>query len=218
MKYLDIHTHVDRADPDIVSIFNKSDRFENLDIGQYYSCGLHPWFINVATLNDDLEQLTAATYSPMVMAIGECGLDKVCETDFNLQLDAFIHQIRLANVISKPLIIHCIRAYDEILKLLNKENSNVPVIFHGFNKSYELASRICQSGYYLSFGRHLEKEAVREVFRRIPDDRVFLETDNSELPVSAIYELAAAAKCVDIKTFCKQIFQNAETVFKRTLK
>lgn len=74
-----------------------------------------------------------------LVAIGECGLDKVCKTDFVLQQEVFAAHIILANKLKKPLVLHCVKAYDEIIKMLSLHKNLVHVIFHGFNKNPLLA-------------------------------------------------------------------------------
>ena len=87
----------------------------------------------------DLSALKIFSKTDSVLAIGECGLDKACDTNFKLQQQVFTTQVNWANEIKKPLIIHCVRAYGEVLSLLQKNNNKVPVIFHGFNKNGAVA-------------------------------------------------------------------------------
>ena len=210
MLYIDIHTHKQTSLS--VSIVNCFNNFSQLPAGGFYSVGIHPWYINTETEKQFIE-LTQVSKQVNVIAIGECGLDKVCKTDFALQQLYFIKQIQLANTVHKPLIIHCVRAYHEIIQTLEEQKVQVPVIFHGFNKNKVLAQSLITKGYYLSFGRHLLNTAVAETFKTLPLEQVFLETDDSEMEIEEIYKAAAAIKNIDVATLCKQVTQNALLVF-----
>jgi TatD DNase family protein len=152
---------------------------------------------------------------PNVLAIGECGLDNVCDTPWEDQRNAFIPQVVLANKLRKPLIIHCVRAYDELEALLLQQRNNVPVIIHGFNRKQTIAGKLLESGYYLSFGRALMNEGApaQAVFRNIPLDRFFLETDNSDISIKDIYIKAAEIKETSVDGIILQVQQNFKKVF-----
>ena len=148
-----------------------------------------------------------------MVAVGETGLDKVCTTDFTLQQAVFAAHIQLANELQKPLIVHCVRAHAEAMSLLKQHNVNVPVLFHGFAKSKELALQLVAQGYYLSFGHGLKKENLIAVLAALPLEQVLLETDNSTAFIDEIYRLAAAAFQIDEESLSLQLQKNAAKVF-----
>jgi TatD DNase family protein len=148
-----------------------------------------------------------------VVAVGEAGLDKVCTTDFVLQQTVFSAHIQLANELQKPLIVHCVRAHAEAIQLLEKNKVKVPVLFHGFTKSKELALQLMAQGYYLSFGHGLMKNNLRAVFAALPLDQLLLETDNSSASIEEIYTLAAKAFQIDEESLSLQLSKNAAKVF-----
>lgn len=179
----------------------------------YCSAGLHPWYITDAAWKQELALLTAVSNQKNIVAIGECGLDKICSTDFVLQQTVFAAQVQLANTVNKPLIIHCVKAYDEVLQLLQQRQNKVPVIFHGFNKSKELAMQLISRGYYLSFGRALEQLHLQSVLAALPVEKIFLETDDAAISIENSYNLAAAALQIDVNAFSLQLQKNAALVF-----
>lgn len=148
-----------------------------------------------------------------MLAIGECGLDKVTTTPFDLQQQVFIQQIQWASQIQKPLIIHCVRAYDEVLQLLKAYQPGVPVIFHGFNKSVQLAQQVIHAAHYLSFGEALQKENIQKTFGELPIEKLFLETDDSDLSIKEIYQLAAKARSISEESLSLQLQKNIVRVF-----
>ena len=186
--------------------------FELLHSDGWYSAGIHPWYIN-KDIEEQLASLEKCTALKNVLAVGECGLDKVCETDFFLQQKIFSKEIQLANKIQKPIIIHCVKAFDETLHQLKNENVNVPVIFHGFNKSKELANRIIDDGHYLSFGKHLLHENLHQIFSDISLQHVFFETDDTDIEISEVYKMAAEIKNISLETLIKKIAENFNEIF-----
>ena len=178
----------------------------------YYSIGIHPWYIG----NDPdtaLKELAASAQSSSVLAIGETGLDKISKTDLVLQEKVFRFQLQLAVRLQKPLIIHCVRAWNEITHILDQEKPAIPVIFHGFNKGITLAIQLCTKGYYLSFGKALEKDNTRQVLKNIPPHLFFLETDDDKIPIPQVYEWASNALTIDLNALDLQIQKNAAAVF-----
>ncbi len=210
--YINIHSHRFAATGEWV-LQNRYQHFEKIHAGNWYSLGLHPWYIDSVNWPQQMEALLQYSNQNNVLAIGECGLDKVCTTDFNLQQQVFSKQIDLANALGKPLIIHCVRAFEEILLLLKKNKVQVPVIFHGFNKSKALAQQLVSNGYYLSFGKALQLPAMQQVLAGIPLSQVFLETDDADIAIENIYTLAATALQIDINALSLQLKKNAAVVF-----
>lgn len=209
---IDIHRH---ASPEhgIETLQNLFEEFGRAERPGYYSIGLHPWYFGDSDAEIKWEELVRSIYLPGVMAIGECGLDKLRGASWSVQLNLFRRQIRLANFVGKPLIIHCVKAWSEVMQLLEEEKVEVPVIFHGFQKQEALARQLVEKGYYLSFGKALERKPVRDVFSKLPLERLFLETDDSEVDIHQIYEWAAEASGIAINSLALQIKQNARQVF-----
>ncbi len=105
------------------------------------------------------------------------------------------------------------KALDQVSYQVEKGKVNVPVIFHGFNKSKSLAHEIVEQGYYLSFGKALKKESIKEVVREIAINRFFLETDDADVKIEEIYKLAANALSIDLNSLSLQIQKNAIDIF-----
>jgi TatD DNase family protein len=205
LTFIDIHTHRHAFEAGSISIRNLFSDFDQIPADGLFSVGLHPWYLEPNQAQALPDSLFRAAAVRNVLAIGECGLDTVCDTPMALQRAVFIRQIALANEVRKPLIIHCVRAFDEVLTILRKHRVSVPVVFHGFRQADRLAAKILDAGHYLSFGRHLLTPSVSEVFRKLPADRVFLETDDADIPIADIYDAAATIRGVDIPTLSNDI-------------
>jgi len=138
--YINIHSPCP-GKKDEWAIQNLYKDFDRVHLPGTYSTGLHPWFLHEDSLDKEMNRLKIASKNKQVVAIGETGLDKVCNTNMKLQQKAFSEQIIWANEICMPMIIHCVRAYEEVLHMLLKHKNKMPVIFHGFNKSLPVAEQ-----------------------------------------------------------------------------
>ncbi len=211
--YINIHTHHTQPVEGIISIGNLYKDFDAIEPDSLYSVGLHPWYVTAEAWKNQFAAVKEKSRLQNVVAIGEAGLDKVCATDFALQQTVFTQHIQLANEVQKPLIVHCVRAHAEVIALLKQTPVQVPVIFHGFNKSKELAQQLIALGYYLSFGKGLEKQGLQEVMAALPIAKIFLETDNSTISITEIYTYAAAAFQIDEDSLSLRLQKNAAKVF-----
>lgn len=210
--FINIHSHQTPQKNECV-ITNLYDHFEQAVIGGNYSVGLHPWYLNELTWMEEIKALEQYSNNKNVLAIGECGLDKICTTGFLLQQNVFAAQITLANKINKPLIIHCVKAYEEVVQQLQQSNNKVPVVFHGFNKNKILAQQLISKGYYLSFSKALQQPAIQELIKNLPLDKIFFETDDAAIDIEMIYLSATQALQIDINSLSLQIKKNAAKVF-----
>jgi len=210
---IDIHTHKANQQ-DSKSIQNLHADFGETSSLNFYSMGIHPWYIDASNVQDELSKMKIASHQKNILAIGECGLDRICETPFKLQEAIFLAQLLWANEIAKPIIVHCVRAFREALAVFKNSNNIMPVVFHGFNNNISIANELLASGFYLSFGKALFNPSMESVFSKIPSDKIFLETDDSDYAIEDIYKKAAQIKNTSIEQLSLQIMQNSKTVFK----
>lgn len=219
-KYIDIHTHSTENDADIISIKNY-DAFEDYDIysTQKYSAGLHPWFLNHDSNQIGIDNLKKISRYPTIMAIGECGLDRFSKTDFNLQIEIFEMQIALAERRKLPVIIHCVRAYSDLIAIKKKLNPKVPLIIHGFNQNSEILSELIKHNFYISIGSAIfnPNYYAYKHFTKILSNRLFLETDNSKISIKLIYKKASEILQRTEKELIAIINQNFQEVFQHDI-
>ena len=213
-QYYDCHSHM-MAVPsrDSLVISNLYTGFESAAKGSPCSMGIHPWHIENHV--HDLFTLSRYLNLPNVWAVGECGLDKVRGADWEIQLIVFRRQIGLANSYHKPLVVHCVRAFEELLRELAMHPAITPVVLHGFNKKKEVAQRLLTQGFYLSFGSALCKPGSQAatVLRNMPPDRILLETDDATVPIKEIYSMAADIRKTDANELILQVRANFKKVF-----
>ena len=126
----------------------------------------------------EIERLAGA---PQVVAIGEVGLDyHYMHSPRETQRDVFARHLELAKRLAKPVIIHNRESTDDLLQMLPAGDG----ILHSFTESYEVASRLIDRGYFISFSGIVTfrtAESLRDCARRLPHDRVLIETDTPYL-------------------------------------
>lgn len=162
--------------------------------------------------------MTVAEILPAIEAaemVGEIGLDYLAPTDRELQLRLLHEQLALASRLGKPVILHCVKAFEPVMLELVRHELRA-VIFHGFIGSPEQASRALRRGYYLSFGeRTFRSPRTIEALRHTPAERIFAETDESTLPIDEIYRRIARAKEMEPEALRCRLWLNYQEIFKR---
>jgi TatD DNase family protein len=212
--YIDLHAHADQFGEQVVSVRNVVVGRETPPTdGRFYTAGMHPWYLEDVEAQGKL--LTDLIAQPRCIGIGECGLDTVCKTPMNLQMEAFRHQIELSEQLQKPLIIHCVRSFEAILRLRQIFPSQQRWILHGFRNGHRTAQQLLDAGCNLSFGAHLIRanDALAQTFRAVPLDRLHLETDDSGLPIEDVYVAAAEIRKVPLYDLMDQMQKNWSDVF-----
>jgi TatD DNase family protein len=213
MAFFNVHTHKFTNQPDVLELVNQYPQEFDAAI-PFYSIGIHPWYIDEERLESDLEIIENKLQEPNCLALGECGLDKRIEIPMGLQELVFEKQLLLAEKHQKPVVIHCVAAFQEVIAIKKKLNSSVPMLIHGFSKNTQVAKQLLDNGFYLSFGKQLlQNPELRTVFESITNDRFFLETDTVEEGIQAVYALAAKYKGISVEEIQEQINSNFNTVF-----
>ena len=194
-----------------VFLFNNRFGFDKqFYLETYFSIGIHPWDADLQVSTLDFEKIIQ---HPNCLAIGECGLDKVIDVDLELQKQVFISQLDLAVKFQKPVIVHCVKAYDELIDICSSYHSKIPLIIHGFNKSLQLAKQLTDKGFYISLNHSVFKKEDID-FNVLPIHKLFLETDNNELIlIEDVYKAAAASFHIKTDDLKEKIYSNFTTLF-----
>jgi TatD DNase family protein len=208
-----LHTHTYSNNSGILELVNI---YPDEEISApYFSTGIHPWHINVEKVEEHLAIIEQRLQLPNCLALGECGLDKRIEIPLDIQAEVFEKQLLLAEKYQKPVILHLVAAFQELIEIKNRLKPGVPMIVHGFSKNIQVAKQLLDNGFYLSFGKYLlRNQELSDVFVQVPHDRFFLETDTIEEGLEEVYAKAAAARNTDIKEIQNIVSNNFKTVFK----
>lgn len=214
---LDTHELPNKADgilpkPQALNHRNQADL---LHTDGYFSLGIHPWFIELQNIDTAFQTIASYMHHIQLLAIGECGLDKCIDTAMDKQIDIFSQQIKLAEQIGKPIIVHCVRAFSELLQLKKHLAPTQPWIIHGFTGKPALAEQLLKHGCYLSFGKALlqANSQASMALLTTPNDRLFFETDAADAAIDTIYSAAAKIRGIDIASLRHQILTNFKQVF-----
>ncbi|MCD8318334.1 MAG: TatD family hydrolase [Paraprevotella sp.] len=175
-----------------------------------FSAGIHPWFIP----NDPepaLNTLEHLASMPTCIAIGEIGLDRHAVTDSVVQRALFLRQADIAVRHRLPMVIHCVKAWEELFAIRKEIPSGTPCIIHGFRGKPPLATDLLRKGFYLSFGFRLNPQSLQSC----PPDRLFLETDEDPRNVEALYRTAARWRGCHAEEIKQRCWKNLERITRR---
>lgn len=190
MTLIDFHTH------------HASLQGETVLQQGVHTWGIHPW---KATAGDEVATLPPGKW----MAIGECGLDRLCATPWDIQMQVFRRQILLNEEKHLPLILHCVKAQDELLALRRELRPEMPWILHGFRGKPVQMHQLLRHGLYISFGLLFHEESVREC----PLDRLLIETDDRLIPVREVYEHIASLRGMSVNELAARMQENYRILF-----
>jgi TatD DNase family protein len=217
MKFFNFHTHKYTNQSDVLELVNQYPQEFNNSI-PFYSIGIHPWYIVEDRMESDLQVIENKLQLSNCLALGECGLDKRIEIPLNIQQAVFEKQLLLAQKYGMPVVIHCVAAFQEVIEIKKRLHISVPMIIHGFSKNEQTVKQLLDNGFFISFGKYLLRNPeLKTVFKNVPNNRFFLETDTVEENIEVVYALAAKYKGVNLEEIQRQINSNFQAVFKKSL-
>lgn len=216
--FIDVHTHQNPL-PGVWAIHNIGIAKLRLFLSEkqgFCSVGIHPWDL---TETHDWQQkilkISQMASDARVLALGETGLDKRISLDMDLQKQVFSAHIALSEKLQKPLIIHCVRAWSEVLQLRKQTRARMPWILHGFSSSLPMALDLIRCGCVPSFGSLLfmSRSRAAETLRALPAGSFFFETDDSPLRIVDVYEKAAKIRELPLEALKREIDHCFRRVF-----
>jgi len=202
LQLVDVHCHLDEEklfvnietvisdakNSGVAKMISSATKFSNWErtilLAQKYSeikctLGIHPWFV----ASNDFQNLdTLYSFKSKMVAVGEIGLDKACGKNFSLQQKFFEAQLKIAKELNLPVVIHSVRAYNEIIDSVKRVGmKNIPGIIHGFTGSLELAEILISLGFSFSVSKLLLSfmgNKKIKMLQRIYPAFLLLETDS----------------------------------------
>lgn len=208
IPYIDIHTHNRTVSCDVKAVFNRDYDEETVP---FCSIGIHPYLSVRALSSPDfidrsIAQLRRKATSDEVIAIGEAGLDSTRGADMDTQTELFRRQVEVAEEVGKPLVIHCVRQYDEIIRVQRRLKPVQTWIVHGFRKNGQTARQLIGQGMELSFGNRYNAEALQLAYS---SGHLWLETDESGMDIRDHYGNVAAVLGVSVEELKLRIYSQA---------
>jgi TatD DNase family protein len=183
----------------------------------FYSIGFHPYNVGKVDEAETLEKVKQATKHPRVFAVGEIGLDKSLDAALVDQMRIFEKQVEIAESADLPVVLHVVRAFNEMIDFAKSHQPMVPLIIHGYNGSAKMAEDLVKAGFLISFGEAIagEHSKIVEALQKVPVEMLFLETDEGLLDIREIYHFAAEVKGISVDHLRVQIFENARAHLSR---
>ena len=213
---LDFHSHSGKRTPGeqviqnlIIPLIGQDPGFDrDGSPDRWFSAGVHPWYIDEDKVGEQLTLLRELAGASNVKAVGECGLDRLRGPSLDLQQRVFEEQLDLAGMLRKPVIVHCVRCFAELVQTKRRLSVAVPLVVHGYNNKLAVARELLDQGFYFSFGSALLSEwsNAAKVIAEVPADRFFLETDDRDVSILAVYEQAARIKKIPVNQLEEIIF------------
>lgn len=215
MELFDIHTHqissTKREDPNYSCILdvNPLDFEEAKGIYTRYSfsSAIHPW--NAEDAESQFKYLSDIAADSRIVAIGETGLDKIKGPSFDVQIPLFKRHIELSEQLEKPLIIHAVKAWEQLYHIRKETKPTQPWIIHGFRGNPQITQQMSNVGFMFSLGEKFNPNSLKF----IPKASLFCETDESEIDISDVYQQIADALNRNVEEFAAQIAENVRRIF-----
>ena len=206
---IDIHSH--KRNVNYLTIVNKSD--SNVTESDCFSFGIHPW--NTSEIEDNFLNFEKEISLIKCLAIGEIGLDKLNGPTIDVQKKVFLKQIEISEKYELPIILHCVKSWNEISEIKKIFNPTQSWIYHGFNK-VGIINEVLKSDIYVSIGSSIFTNIkLQEIVNLIPNERLFLETDDSNLDIFDIYKKVSEIKKIPLSELEEIIEQNFKRVFRK---
>jgi TatD DNase family protein len=213
--YIDIHTHDSEAVAGIYAVENLMAHEMRIpsDIpGRACTYGIHPWHLDQGNADEFIGRVREVAGSKNIIAFGEAGFDRLRGPAPDVQGKAFEAQVLISEELEKPLYIHCVRAWDQLLQAHKRLRPRMPWLIHGFRGNRELAMQLISKGMYISFWfDFIVRKEASALVKSLPSGRIFVETDGAGVDIGAIYEKVAGDLSIsnsEMKSLIQENFRN----------
>ena len=214
MVFWDFHTHQGRRFA-LCSCDLLREEVPPIADCPYLSVGLHPWSlpreVSSPTVEIALEQLNKLAQEGRIVAVGEAGWDAHSSAAMDYQQQLVEAQWQIAEENRLPMILHVVKRWQELEYFIRRSHPTIPLIVHGFRGKAPLAQRLLQLGVWLSFGRYYNRESLYEAWKA---GRLLLETDDSSLPITSIYQAVAEDLEIDLSLLRDRLTGIAHQLFR----
>jgi TatD DNase family protein len=215
---IDFHTHKGGNESIAIENLRASERKE-MSEDAYFSVGMHPLDMHHRDVDAQWAYVQQAASHPNALTVGETGLDRRAEASLQTQALWFERHCQLAEQLQKPLVIHCVRAFAELMQIRKQRKPALPWIIHGFNANPEIARQLLKYDFYFSLGSALlrSESNASQVLKALPADRFFLETDDKDIPIQAVYQAAGELLDEPVQRLREEVFARFQILFSSQL-
>ena len=168
--------------------FHRAGRtIASLNGKEYIFCGIHPWLAASVDLTVELARFRTMLGTDPSLGVGEIGLDRLKDKNISpVQREVFAAQLELAAEMGRPVVLHGAKCWGEVVKAIRPYAGRIPAfLFHGFSRSDGLLPDIVKVNGFIGVGKALLNDHAvnyRELAKKIPLDRLLIETDGEDLP------------------------------------
>ena len=173
------------------------------------SFGIHPWQSHLQEVPESDDVCWQG-----IDIVGECGLDVSKPPSMEIQMECFEKQIIIAEKRHLPMVIHCVRAFDQLIAL-RQQYKSTPWVVHGFTGGPQQADQLSMHGISVSIGAALLDERrtkIRETLCHLGSENLLLETDDSGASIHQIYATAATLLHISIEQLASDIAVRYNTI------
>lgn len=196
----------------------------------YYALGIHPHFLESFQKKD-----LVILYEKLLLrenkciALGEIGLDKLASADESLQEFVFVEQLKIAQQLQLPIILHCVKKQSRVLFLLKEQKFTQGGVYHAFSGSIEVATEFIKRGFKLGIGgviTYPNSTKTKKTIAKLPIESIVLETDapdmplyqqatvyNSPLNIIPIFNALSQLRNESKLQLTAQLYQNVNNIF-----
>lgn len=209
--FIDVHTH-NLQSINAIHSFHYSGNKKPEGKSTMFSMGIHPWWAEDVNIDEFINY--CESHPKGLVAIGECGIDKLKGPTIEMQQQLFDTQIQLATKLQLPIIIHMVKSADLIYQKIS-ETPDLQYIIHGFNGPIEMINQFSLPNVYFSLGAGIFKNGNKTIamLKQIPLTKLFFETDDSNISIEKIYERFCSVRKCTLSELEKQTSENFKKVF-----
>jgi TatD DNase family protein len=215
--YVDIHTHQSTNQMDVLAVMNlMPDELEKgFSKDSFFSVGFHPWNIKTdMTAREMFRTVDKYLDDKQVVCVGETGIDRAVEIPLNLQEELFEMHAAASENLKKPLIIHSVRSFPEIISIRKRLKPQTAWIIHGYRSNASILEQLIKHGFYISFGSAIFMQGSKytELLKLVPRNLLLLETDDSREDIRKVYAVAADLLEMELIELQNLIVRNANNI------
>jgi len=205
MKLFNMHTHNSAEEFGIINLISSL----HIEDNKQYSIGIHPWNYT-ENWENSFTEVSAIAQTKEIIAIGETGFDPKSKLNIEQQKHIFSKHIELSENLKKPLIIHCVKYYNELISLKKSLNPKQAWIIHGFRGKETIAKELIKHDFYFSINEDILIDTLKaeKIIKIISPERLFLETDDNNVDIRNIYNFAANIFNITIEELVNIISKN----------
>ncbi len=209
--FIDIHTHRSLPRRNILNV-------ENITLGEgpvenipesLFSAGLHPWYLDEYNGDELFNELKRLSTFDNFVAVGECGFDSLKGAAATVQMDHFSRQVRLAEELNKPVIIHSVKSWGVLFEAHSMLRPATPWMVHGFRGKPDLTRQLASRNIYLSpWAPFVMQGSAGALINSIPLDQLLIETDGFGVKIEEVYAEVASILKIAIEELEEIICKN----------